>query len=420
MAASSYKELLKSGGFQSFLWTQFLGAYNDNVYKILVSLLAVEIGARNGKGSEYLSLAGVVFIVPFLLFSGYSGHLADVFNKRRVLIATKSLEVISMGLAIPALVSQRLDLMMAVLFLLALQATLFSPAKYGILPEMLPDRDLSRANGLLEMSTFVAIVVGTSSGTFLFSAWKHEPWKLGATMLAIAVVGTLMSFKIGRVASPAVRAPFALNPFSEVLTGMKRLYGDRALWLTVIGMSYFWFLGALFQMDLILLGREVMKLNEMRVGLMVTALAVGIGAGSMAAGRLSGDKVELGLVPLGSLGMGACWPQAHFGGCMTKPESHPTRSSSTLGCSRWWRPCTRSLWYRIFWCDLSFGCSPTPCSASASWARKMFRFVDPRSWWPTTSHTWTVSSSAPVCSGSSASWFTGPTTRSMRSTGFSA
>ena len=321
MAASSYKELLKSGGFQSFLWTQFLGAYNDNVYKILVSLLAVEIGARNGKGGEYLSLAGVVFIIPFLLFSGYSGHLADVFNKRRVLIATKSLEVISMGLAIPALVSQRLDLMMAVLFLLALQATLFSPAKYGILPEMLPDRDLSRANGLLEMSTFVAIVVGTSSGTFLFSAWKHEPWKLGATMLAIAVVGTLMSFKIGRVASPTVRAPFALNPFSEVLTGMKRLYGDRALWLTVIGMSYFWFLGALFQMDLILLGREVMKLNEMRVGLMVTALAVGIGAGSMAAGRLSGDKVELGLVPLGSLGMGVssmllCWLAPSWAGAI--------------------------------------------------------------------------------------------------------
>jgi acyl-[acyl-carrier-protein]-phospholipid O-acyltransferase / long-chain-fatty-acid--[acyl-carrier-protein] ligase len=312
MAASSYTKLLKSVGFQSFLWTQFLGAYNDNVYKILVSLLAVEIGARTGKGSQYLSLSGAIFIVPFLLFSGYSGHLADVFNKRRVLIATKSLEVISMGLAIPALVSQRVDLMMAVLFLLALQSTLFSPAKYGILPEMLPDRDLSRANGLLEMSTFVAIVVGTSSGTFLFSAWKQEPWKMGAMMLAIAVVGTLMSFKIGHVASPAVRAPFALNPFAEVFTGMKRLYSDRPLWLTVIGMSYFWFLGALFQMDLILIGREVMKLDEMRVGLMLTALAVGIGVGSMAAGRLSGDKVELGLVPLGSLGMGAssmllCW-----------------------------------------------------------------------------------------------------------------
>src|SRR5207245_147359 len=187
-----------------------------------------------------------------------------------------------------------------------------SPAKYGILPEMLPDRDLSHANGLLEMSTFVAIVVGTSSGTFLFSTWKHEPWKLGVTMLAIAVAGSLTSFRIGKVVSPAVRKRFAPNPFSEVFIGLKRLYADRPLWLTVIGMSYFWFLGALLQTDIILLGREILKIDGLRIGLMMTSLAVGIGAGSMAAGRLSGDKVELGLVPLGSVGMGTssmllCW-----------------------------------------------------------------------------------------------------------------
>lgn len=304
MGASTYKDLLKSGGFQSFLWTQFLGAYNDNVYKILVSLIAVEIGMEAGKGSEYLSLAGVVFIIPFLLFSGYSGHLADVFNKRRVLIATKSLEVVSMALAIPALVSRRIDLMLAVMFLLALQATLFSPAKYGILPEMLPDRDLSRANGLLQMSTFVAIVVGTSSGTLLFSAWKHEPWKMGTLMLGVAIAGSLTSFKISEVSSLARQKPFPVNPFSEVFTGIQHLHKVKPLWLTVTGLSYFWFLGALFQMDLLLIGREVIKIDEVKIGLMVTSLAIGIGAGSLAAGRLSGDKVELGLVPLGSLGMG--------------------------------------------------------------------------------------------------------------------
>src|SRR5205085_8706788 len=166
----------------------------------LVSLIAVEIGAKNGKGSEYLSLAGVVFIIPFLLFSGYSGHLADVFNKRRVLIATKSLEVVSMALAIPALVSQRVDLMMAVLFLLALQATMFSPAKYGILPEMLPDRDLSRANGLLEMSTFVAIVVGTSLGSFMYAGWHNRLPLIGVVLTGVAVAGLVTSYGIPRVA----------------------------------------------------------------------------------------------------------------------------------------------------------------------------------------------------------------------------
>ena len=304
MTNDGYIKLLKSGGFQAFLWTQFLGAFNDNVYKILVSLLAVEIGSRTGKGSEYLSLAGVVFIAPFLLFSGYSGHLADVYNKRQVLIWTKALEIVSMLLAIPALLSGRIDFMLAVLFLLAVQATLFSPAKYGILPEALPDKDLSRANGLLEMSTFVAIVVGTSAGTFLFAQWKGEPWKMGAAMLLVAVVGSIASLKIFRVPSPAQTKPFALNPLAEVAAGMKSLYRDRPLWLTVIGMSYFWLLGSLFQLDLILFGREVLKVDELRTGLMVTSLAIGIGVGSLAAGRLSGNKVELGLVPLGSLGMG--------------------------------------------------------------------------------------------------------------------
>src|SRR5205085_3964792 len=133
-------------------------------------------------------------------------HLADVFNKRRVLIATKSLEVVSMALAIPALVSQRVDLMMAVLFLLALQATLFSPAKYGILPEMLPDRDLSRANGLLEMSTFVAIVAGTAIGSVLFDLWKTHLWLIGILVLAVAVVGTASSFGIPQVAAAAPRS----------------------------------------------------------------------------------------------------------------------------------------------------------------------------------------------------------------------
>src|SRR5207237_10108457 len=222
--AGTYRDTLSHRGLQPFLWTQFLGAFNDNLFKIVVSMLAVHAATHANAGRQ-LSLVGVVFILPFLLFSGYAGQLADVYSKRTVLVISKSLEIVAATLGLAAFYFGHLQLTYVVLFLLALQATLFSPAKYGILPEMLPDRDLSRANGLVEMRTFVAIVVGTSSGTFLFSAWKQEPWKMGAMMLAIAVAGTAMSFKIGRVASPAVRAPFALNPFAEVFTGMKRLYG---------------------------------------------------------------------------------------------------------------------------------------------------------------------------------------------------
>src|SRR6266481_6139184 len=301
-----FRQLLTNQGFQSFLWTQFLGAFNDNVYKIIVSMRAVHVAAASGSGSEYLSLAGVVFVLPFLLFSGYSGHLADAISKRTVLISVKVFEIAVMTLALAAFFSTRMELMLLVLFLMALHSTIFSPAKYGIVPEMLPDRELSRANALLEMSTFVAIVLGTSIGSFLFTAWKEHTWKIGLVLLAVAVAGLLTSFKITKVAPGGTAAPFRLNPFSEVFTGTKHFLKDRPLWLTVLGISYFWFLGALFQMDLLLFGSDILRVDELRVGLMLTALAIGIGVGSMLAGRLSGDKVELGLVPLGSILMGLC------------------------------------------------------------------------------------------------------------------
>ncbi len=299
---SSFRQLLKNAGFQSFLWTQFLGAFNDNVYKMIVSLRAVQVAA--GSGSEYLSLAGVVFVVPFLLFSGYAGHLADAVSKRSVLISVKIFEVCVMCFALAAFFSTRIELMLAVLFLMALHSTVFSPAKYGIVPEILSDKDLSRANALLEMTTFVAIVLGTSGGGLMFTAWKAQAWKMGFATLAVAVVGLFTSFKIPRVAGCGSAAPFRLNPFSEVLAGTKHLLNDRPLWLTVMAISYFWFLGALFQMDLLLFGSEVLRVDERHVVWMVTGLALGIGAGSLLAGRWSGDKVELGLVPLGSIFMG--------------------------------------------------------------------------------------------------------------------
>src|SRR5206468_5122669 len=144
---------------------------------------------------------------------------------------------------------------------MALHSTFFSPAKYGILPEMLPDKDLSRANGLLEMSTFLAIILGTSLGSFLIASWKNRPELIGLVLIVIAVGGTLASLRITRVPPSGARKPFRLNPWAEIIEGLKRLYGDRTLWLTVAGISYFWFLGALLQLDIILVGTAVMGLD---------------------------------------------------------------------------------------------------------------------------------------------------------------
>ena len=144
MASGSYKQVIGRKGFQRFLWTQFLGAFNDNLFKIVVSMLAVQMASGSEAGRN-LSLVGAIFILPFLLFSGYAGQLADIYSKRIVLIVTKSLEILTALLALAAFAIGRLEILFVVLFLFALQATFFSPAKYGILPEALPDRDLSRA-----------------------------------------------------------------------------------------------------------------------------------------------------------------------------------------------------------------------------------------------------------------------------------
>ena len=303
MPFGRFQTLLQSSGFESFLWTQFLGAFNDSVYKIVVTLLAVNLVA-GGSGGRALFLASTVFILPFFLFSGYAGHLADVRNKRSVLIATKSLEIVSMLLAVFALYVQDLRFMLAVLFLMALQSTLFSPAKYGILPEMVPDKDLSRANALVQMSTNVAIILGTWFGGEMLVAWKGRMWLVGCLLAVVAVAGFLTSFGITKVRHPETKKPFQLNPWAEIVHGLRRIYGDKPLRLTVLGISYFWFLGALLQLVTILFARDVLGVSEEWTARLITFLGVGIGAGSLAAGRLSGDKVELGLTPLGSIGMG--------------------------------------------------------------------------------------------------------------------
>jgi len=252
------KTLLKDRGFQSFLWTQFLGALNDNLYKMIVSLRAVYVAAQTGHGGEYLSLALAVFSIPFLLFSGYSGYFADRFSKRSVLISVKVFEIGVMTLGVLVFFSSNVGLMLIVLFLMALHSTIFSPAKYGIVPELTGDKDLTRANALLEMTTFVAIIMGTAVGGLMFKVWKEEPWKMGYVMVAVAITGFFGSLGITHVPPSGAKDKFHWNPLAEVITGTRHLLKDRPLWLTVIGISYFFFLGALFQTDLVVFGSDVL------------------------------------------------------------------------------------------------------------------------------------------------------------------
>ncbi|HEU5464751.1 MAG TPA: MFS transporter, partial [Candidatus Binatia bacterium] len=297
-----YIDTLRQPGFLAFFCTQFLGAFNDNFLKIVVSFVALDVVVRGG--DSYVELIAFLFILPSALVSGYAGHLADVHSKKSILVYVKVFEVAIMLLALGVFVVGHVEPMLILVFLMGLHAAFFSPAKYGILPEMLPDKDLSRGNGLLEMSTFMAIILGTSLGSAMFSVWKYKLPLIGFLMLAIAVLGMLTSLRIAAVPASGSSKPLQLNPFGEIVDGLRRLRADRPLWLTVIGISYFWFLGALVQINMLFFGKELLGLDEFHIGLLGTYLALGIGAGSLAAGRLSGDHIEIGLVPLGSLAMG--------------------------------------------------------------------------------------------------------------------
>ena len=305
MAEGKYSETLRRPGFLAFFWTQFLGAFNDNFLKMVVSLVAYH-ATVNTTHNYYVELIAVLFILPSAVFSGYAGHLADVFSKRSVLIAVKVFEIIIMVLALGAFLAGHLESMLALVFLMGLHAAFFSPAKYGILPEMVPEKDLSRGNGLLEMSTFVAIILGTSLSGPAFEASGGSLPPIGVFLLIIAIIGMVTSLSIARVPPSGAAKLLRLNPFGEIYDGLRRLREDRPLWLTVVGISYFWFLGALVQIDMLFFGKELLALTDAHVTLLGTFLAIGIGIGSLAAGRLSGDHIELGLVPLGSVAIGIC------------------------------------------------------------------------------------------------------------------
>ena len=295
MANSGFGNVLQTGGFRAFLCTQFLGAFNDSVYQTVVAL---RVGDSN---PAYVPLVPAVFTLPSLLFSGYAGHLADRVSKRKVLISVKVFEVAIMLFGLSTLLSGWTEGMLGVVFLMGLHAAVFSPAKYGIVPEILEDRDLSRGNALLEMSTFVSIVIGIAGGGALFALWNSTPWRMGLVTLAVSGIGLAASFGITPVPASGAKQPLRWNPFAEIAGSTRHLLQDRPLWLAVLGIAYFWFAGVLLKTDLQYFGKEVLRPSDNGVSLLWALLAVGIGAGNLLAGRLSGDKVELGLVPVGAL-----------------------------------------------------------------------------------------------------------------------
>ena len=292
-------------GFWSLIATQFQGAFNENALKFFVIFLALSKNPTQDQKDLWVLLIGFLFAAPFVLFSMTGGFLADRFSKRQVTIATKVFELGVMLFATLAFTRDTVTLSFAAVFLASTQAALFGPSKYGLLPELLPPKRLSWGNGVLELTTFAAIIAGAVGGPILAQRFHGNEATAGLIFAGCALAGLAASFGIAKVPAADTTRRFRLNVFGELLEQWRLVRPDRVLFLSVAGNTYFWFLGALLQFVIVFYGTEVLHIDESHSGYLQAALAIGIGIGSYAAGTLSGGKIEYGLIPLGADGMSA-------------------------------------------------------------------------------------------------------------------
>ena len=303
---SSQFGLLKTPRFAPFFLTQFLGAFNDNLYKnALIVLLTFQAASWTTLKIEVLTnLAAGIFILPFFLFSATAGQLADKFDKARLARLVKVLEMVIMAVAVAGFWLHSLTILLAALFLLGCHSTLFGPVKYAILPQHLHNDELVGGNALVEAGTFVAILIGTLAGGLLAGAVTNTLWiALGG--LLVAAAGYLASRSIPAAPPPAPDLRINPNPFTETLRNIAFARENRTVFLSILGISWFWLYGALFLAQFPVYAKKIMGGSETTVTLLLAVFTVGIGIGSLLCERLSGKRVEVGLVPFGSLGLTA-------------------------------------------------------------------------------------------------------------------
>jgi 1-acyl-sn-glycerol-3-phosphate acyltransferase len=297
--------LLKERRFAPFFWTQFLGAMNDNVFKIAFTSLVTYHASlfHNVDGKTAAFLISAIFIAPFLLFSATSGQIADKWDKARLIRFVKTLEIAIMAVGAAGFLWASAPLLFVCTFLMGLHSTLFGPVKYAYLPQHLATRELVGGNGLVEMGTFVAILIGTIVGGELAGAGAGAlPW-IGGVCLGLALLGRGISTWVPQ--TPAAQPDLRINwnPLTETWRNLRIAREDRAVFQSLLGISWLWFLGATFLASFFNFAHDVLGAGSGVVTLLLAMFSLGIGLGSLLCERLSGGKVEIGLVPFGSIGM---------------------------------------------------------------------------------------------------------------------
>jgi MFS family permease len=302
---SSQFRLLRERRFAPFFVTQFLGAFNDNVFRngliIVITFQGVRVFGLSA--SQLANIAGAIFILPFFLFSATAGQLADKFEKCRLMRIVKMIEIGLMLFAATAFISGAYELLFLVLFLMGCQSTLFGPVKYAYLPQKLESTELIGGNALVESGTYLAIILGLIVGGISVAIDPDNRYLLSASLVIIATTGYLASRSVPE--TPAVDPDLRINwnAVSETWRIVGYAREDRSVFLAVIGISWFWFFGSVVTLQIPAYTLDILNGNEEVTTILLVAFAVGVGIGALLCERLSGRRIELGLVPLGSLGL---------------------------------------------------------------------------------------------------------------------
>jgi MFS family permease len=297
--------LLNTPRFLPLFLTQFLGALNDNIFRFaLIIFITFTLAERIGLDSKLLiPLSGGIFILPFFLFSSLAGQIADKYEKSILVRRLKFIEIIVMTLGAVGFWLDNTYLLFFVLFCMGTQSTFFGPLKYGILPQHLEDHELTGGNGLIQMGTYSAIIIGVIVGGILAALKGYGPLPIVGAVLTVAVLGWIAARNIptAEPSDPGV----IINPNIIVATYRLVSYvaGQRELFVLVLTISWFWFIGATFLSMVPTYGKDYLNADEHVVTLLNAAFTIGIAIGSVVCERLSRGKIELGLVPIGCFGI---------------------------------------------------------------------------------------------------------------------
>lgn len=340
--------LLRQRRFAPFFWTQFSGAANDNLFKFALTVMVTYQLTVDWLPPAMAGLViGALFILPFLLFSATSGQLTDKFEKTAMIRFVKSLEVVIMVIAAWGFIMGHVPTLLLCTFLMGLHSTLFGPVKFAYLPQVLSERELTGGNGMVEMGTFVAILLGNVVGGLIVAMPEVGHQNVALACVGLAVLGRLMAARIPRVPATDPDLKINWNPVAETWRNLKLAHGNTVVFRSLLGISWMWFFGAVFLSQFPSFAKDVLHGDAHVASLLLVVFSVGVGTGSLLCEILSRRHVEIGLVPLGAIGMSVFAMDLYFAS-RGLPASSMMGLAAFLAQSAHWRVMADLLLLSLF------------------------------------------------------------------------